>query len=389
MGLIKAVIGSVGGTFADQWKDFLTVPANLEPTAALFPAVPVGTNANRGSNTRGSKAIVTNGSRIIVPEGYGLLLFQEGELTAFADEPGGYIWNSNDLNSLSVFARNSVSRSLVNQSWERFKFGGQPGSQQLALFVNMKELPNNKFGTQSEIYWDDAYFNAQVGALTHGTYSIHIVDPILFVKQFVPARYLQAQDVFDLTDRTNASANQLFSEVIGSLAAAFSTYANGSERGNRIIGIQRDSIGFAASLSHVIEEAYQWKSTRGLAISKVNIVGIKYDENTKELLKSVQRADAMAGTRGNVNLQASVAAGMQSAGESGGAEGILGLGIAAGTVNLATLMQHTPTPVPSASAAEDTSDLVSLLENLRRAFEAGLIDQAEFNAAKAKALGLS
>ena len=33
----------------------------------------------------------------------------------------------------------------------------------------MKELPNNKFGTHSEIYWDDAYFNAQVGAVTHGT----------------------------------------------------------------------------------------------------------------------------------------------------------------------------------------------------------------------------
>lgn len=389
MGLIKAAIGSIGGTFADQWKDFLTVPANLAPTAALFPAVPVGTNANRGSNTSGSKAIVSNGSRIIVPEGYGLLLFQEGELTAFANEPGGYIWNSDDVNSWSVFDRDGVSASLVKQSWERFKFGGHPGSQQLALFVNMKELPNNKFGTQSEIYWDDAYFNAQVGALTHGTYSTYIVDPILFVKQFVPARYLQAQDVFDFTDRMNASANQLFSEVISSLAAAFSIYANGSGRGKRITGIQQDSIGFAESLSQVIEESYQWKSTRGLAISKVNIIGIKYDENTKELLKSVQRADALTGTRGNANLQASVAAGMQSAGESRGAEGIFGLGIAAGTLNLSTFMQHAPTPAPSPSTAERTSDLVAVLENLKRAFDAGLINQAEFDAAKAKALGLS
>lgn len=389
MGLTKAAIVSIGGTFADQWQDFLTIPAHLDPTAALFPAVPTGTNANRGSNTRGSRAIVSNGSMIIVPEGYGLLLFQDGELTAFADEPGGYVWDSNDTNSLSLFARDGISKSLVKQSWERFKFGGQPGSQQLALFVNMKELPHNKFGTQSEIYWDDAYFNAQVGALTRGTYSINIVDPILFVKQFVPARYLQAQDIFDFTDRTNAAANQLFSEVIGSLAAAFSAYANASDRGNRITGIQRDATGFAETLSHVVEEAYQWKSTRGIKISKVNILGITYDENTRELLKSVQRADALDGTRGNVNLQASVAAGMQSAGESSGSEGILGLGIAAGTVNLSTLMQDAPAPAPSASAAEDGSDLVVVLENLKRAFDAGLIDQSEFNAAKAKALGLT
>ncbi len=45
MGLIKAAIGAIGGTLADQWKDFLTVPANIEPTAALFPAVRAGTNA--------------------------------------------------------------------------------------------------------------------------------------------------------------------------------------------------------------------------------------------------------------------------------------------------------------------------------------------------------
>ena len=389
MGLIKAAIGAIGGTLADQWKDFLTVPANIEPTAALFPAVPAGTNGRRGSNTKGSQAIVTNGSRIVVPEGYGLLLFQEGELTAFADEPGGYTWDSDDVNSHSIFAGDKWSTSLVKQSWKRFKFGGRPGAQQLALFVSLKELPNNKFGTRSEIYWDDAYFNAQVGALTHGTYSVNIVDPIMFVKQFVPATYLQTQDVFDFTDRANAAASQLFSEVVSSLAAAFSSYTNDSDRGNRITKIQQDSIGFAKSLSQAVEKAYQWKATRGLAISKVTIIGIEYDEHTKELLKTIQRADALAGTRGNANLQASVAAGMQSAGEEGGAGGILGLGIAAGSVNLSTLMQQAPTAEPSGADAKDGQDLVATLEGLKRALDAGLIDQADFDAAKAKALGLS
>ena len=277
----------------------------------------------------------------------------------------------------------------MEQSWERFKFGGRPGAQQLALFVSLKELPNNKFGTRSEIYWDDAYFNAQVGALTHGTYSVNIVDPIVFAKQFVPATYLQTQGVFDFTDRANAAASQLFSEVVSSLAAAFSSYTNDSDRGNRITKIQQDSIGFATSLSQAVEKAYQWKATRGLAISKVTIIGIEYDERTKELLKTIQRADALAGTRGNANLQASVAAGMQSAGEEGGAGGHPRAGYR-GRVGESLYSHAAGTHSRTFRVdAKDGQDLVATLEGLKRALDAGLIDQADFDAAKAKALGLS
>ena len=395
MGLIKATIGAVGGTFADEWKDFLTVPPGIAPTAALFPAILQGTNAGRGSDTKSSHAIVTNGSKIIVPEGYGLLLFQDGELTAFVDEPGGYIWNSEDPNSQSVFAGDKWSTSLVRQSWERLKFGGRPGSQQLALFVTLKELPNNRFGTQSQIYWDDAYLNAQVGVITHGTYSMRIVDPLLFAKGFVPATYLQALDVFDFTDRQNPASEQLFSEVVGSLAAAFSAYTNDAAREHRITNIQNDSVGFASSLSHAVEENYRWNAVRGLGISNVTIVGIEYDEPTKELLKTVQRADALSGARGNANLQASVASGIQAAGEDGGAQGIVGLGVAAGSVGISSLMQPETPPVASTPpveasgpAAQGGPDLVATLEGLKRALDAGLIEQADYDAAKAKALGL-
>ena len=77
-----------------------------------------------------------------------------------------------------------------------------------------------------------------------------------------------------------------------------------------------------------MEKAYQWRSDRGLAIVKVAIVSIEYDANTRELLKTVQRADALSGARGNSNLQASVAQGIQSAGETGGAAGLVGVGMA-------------------------------------------------------------
>jgi membrane protease subunit (stomatin/prohibitin family) len=382
MGLIQAVAGSIGGALADQWKDFYTVPDGLPPTAALFAAVPRGTNAGRGSNTRGSSNIITNGSKIVVPEGYGLLLFQDGAITGFAAEPGGYEWRSDDLNSKSIFTGGGLVDSLVKQSWERFKFGGQPGSQQAAFFVSLKELPDNRFGTQSEIYWDDGFLNTQVGAVTRGSYTLKIVDPILFVKHFVPASYLQSGQVFDFTDMDNAAAAQLFNEVVSSLAPAFSLYTNDPTKGNRITKLQQDSIGFAQSLSAAVEKAYQWKSDRGLVIVKTAIVSIEYDANTKELLKTVQRADALTGSRGNSNLQASVAAGVQAAGENGGAAGLMGVGMAAGMMGVGNMQQ----PVaPAAPAAEDP---IAKLKKAKEMLDLGLITQADYDALKTKTLGL-
>ena len=382
MGLIQAVTGAVGGMLGDQWKDFYTVPAGLPSTAALFAAVPQGTNAGRGSNTKGSQNIITNGSKIVVPEGYGLLLFQDGKITGFVAEPGGYEWRSDDINSKSIFAGDGIVSPLITQSWERFKFGGQPGSQQAAFFVSLKELPDNRFGTQSEIYWDDGFLNTQVGAVTRGSYTLKIVDPILFVKNFVPASYLQTGQVFDFTDLDNAAAAQLFNEVVGSLAPAFSLYTNDPSKGNRITKLQQDSIGFAKSLSDAVENAYQWKSDRGLVIAKTAIVSIEYDANTKELLKTVQRADALSGSRGNSNLQASVAQGIQSAGETGGAAGLMGIGMASGMMGVGNMQQ------PVAPAAPAADDPIAKLKKAKEMLDLGLITQDDYDALKAKALGL-
>jgi membrane protease subunit (stomatin/prohibitin family) len=392
MGLIQAAAGAIGGTLADQWQDFYTVPDGLPPTAALFAAVPSGTNAGRGSNTRGSSNIITNGSRIVVPEGYGLLLMQDGAVTAFVAEAGAYEWRSDDLQSQSIFSGGGLFDALIRQSWERFKFGGQPGAQQAAFFVSMKELPDNRFGTQSEIYWDDGYLNAQVGALTRGSYTLQIVDPIRFVKGFVPASHLQPGRVFDFTDLDNAAASQLFNEVVSSLAPAFSAYTNDPGKGNRITRIQQDAIGFAQSLSDAVERAYRWKTDRGLVIVKTAIVSIEYDANTRELLKTVQRADALAGTRGNSNLQASVAAGIQSAGENAGVGGVMGMGIAAGSLGgLAGLQQPAtvaPAVAPAATTAPPADDPIARLTQAKKLLDAGLITPADYDAVKAKALGL-
>ncbi|TXJ07165.1 MAG: SPFH domain-containing protein, partial [Aeromicrobium sp.] len=318
-------------------------------------------------------------------------------------EPGGYEWNSEAQDSQSIFAGNGIVSPLITTSWERFKFGGRPAAQQRAYFVALKELPNNRFGTQSEIYWDDAYLNAQVGAVTRGTYTLKISDPILFVKNFLPAKYLEPGQIFDFTDLENDAATQLFNEVVGSLAPAFSMYTNDPSKGNRITKIQQDSVGFAQSLSAAVDQNYQWSTVRGLVIAATAIVAIEYDENTRELLKTVQRADALAGQRGNVNLQASVASGFEAAGENAGTGGLIGMGMAAGATGLSGLQQPVPgvgaqaapaapaapaAEAPAAPAAPAADDPMAQLTKAKEMLDAGLITQEDYDAIKAKALGL-
>ena len=408
MGFIKAFSGALGGTFADQWKDFYGPRQGVPATAALFQAVPQGTNAGRGENYKGSENIITNGSKIIVPEGTALITVQDGQITGMIAEPGGFEFRSDDPNSKSVFSGDGILASTIGQSWERFKFGGQPGSQQLAFYINLKEIPNNKFGTQSEIYWDDAYLNAQVGAVTRGTYTLKIVDPLLFVKNFVPQQYLQPNaPVFDFADMENDAGTELFNEVVNTLSAAFSNYTNDPSRGNRIAKIQGDQVGFAQAMSQAVEDAYQWKSGRGLEIVRTTLAAIEYDEDTKALLSDVKKADALSGARGNSFMQQSVARGMQAVGENGGGAGMafMGMGMQAGSGMMQGMQQPTQTAQnpfinvggqvqqtqPQAQQTQPQAQQVDPYEELKKAKElldAGIITQEDFDAKKKNLLGI-
>lgn len=387
MGFIKAFSGAIGGTFADQWKDYYVPSANMSATTAVVAAVKSGTDNDRGANTKGSENVITNGSKIVVPEGMALVTVQDGQITGVVAEAGGFEFRSDDPNLRSMFAGDGIFASTLSTTWERFKFGGIPAASQLAFYVNLKEIPNNKFGTQSEIYWDDAYLNAQVGCITRGTYSLKITDPILFVKNFLPASYLVAgAPAFDFADMDNEAGNQLFSEVVGTLSAAFANYTNDPAKGNRIAKIQADQIGFAEAMSKAVEDAYKWKTDRGLEIVKTAILAIEYDADTKALLSDVKKADALSGARGNSFMQQSVARGMEAAGENGGSGmAFMGMGVNAGAGVMGAMSQDANA---NANPVSNNNDSYEELKKLKQLLDDGIISQEDYDAKKKQLLGL-
>ena len=80
-------------------------------------------------------------------------------------------------------------------------------------------------------------------------------------------------------------------------------------------------------MAQAVEDAYAWRGDRGLQIVKTAILAIEYDQDTKELMKDVKKADALSGARGNAFMQQAVARGMQAAGENGGGAGMAFMGM--------------------------------------------------------------
>lgn len=391
MGFIKAFSGALSGTFADQWKDFYGPRQGIPATAALYQAVPMGTNAGRGENYKGSENIITNGSKIIVPEQTALITVQDGQITGIIAEPGGFEFRSDDPNSKSIFSGDGLLSSTIGQSWERFKFGGQPGSQQLAFYINLKEIPNNKFGTQEKIRFFDSYLNAQVAVIARGAYSLKITDPLLFVKNFVPTQYLQPDAaIFDFADMDNEAGTQLFDEVIGCLQPALSQYTSDPNKQNSIIKVQSDQLGFAKSLSAVVEEAYQWKSQRGLEIVKVAMTGLDYDETTQKLVDRVAEADAFTGARGNTFMQMSAARGIEAAGQNGSGANMAFMGM--GMNATGSVMQQVQQPTQAQNIEQNqqvsNTDPYEEITKFKKLLDDGIITQEEFDAKKKSLLGI-
>lgn len=399
MGFIKAFTGSLSGTFADQWKDFYVPRSDITATAALFQAVPQSQNNGRGENYKGNENIISNGSKIVVPEGTALITVQDGAVTGLIAEAGGYEFRSNDPNSKSIFSGDGILSSTIGQSWERFKFGGQPGAQQLAFYVNLKPILGVKFGTPTPIYWQDEYLATRAACSARGTYSIQIVDPMLFFKVFVQDMYKQPNSpVFDFDDMDNSEVFDLFNQFSTCLTGAFKRFSLKSKENNMdtIDYVQANLDKFAVTMNEEVENTYHWTTNYGFKIVSVNLQA-DYDTATQKFLEEARQADqeirkaARMGQAYSNNMAGMMAAAsgqaMQSAAanENGAMMGFMGMNMAQQNgSNLMGTVNNMQAQATQQAAEDPTTRLLKMKELL----DAGAISQEEYDKVKAQVLGL-
>jgi membrane protease subunit (stomatin/prohibitin family) len=378
MGLISAGFGAVRGTLADQWLDFLTAPSFDERTL-VAPGVLQVSNNGRGSNTQGSTNIVSDGSRIAVPEGTAVVITDGGGIVSMSTEPGYFIFRNDG--QPSVFAGSGFRRSLILQSWERFKFGGEPGQQQFIYFVNLREIRNQKFGTPGPLPYRDFSLvppgSSQAPVLrvkARGQFSVRIVDPVRFFRNFLPANTRS----YTLAD-TDASA-QLTQEFITAFQAALQSMSRTTD----IASLAAHGPELAAALTNEGGPERSWIERFGLEVVGVAISAIEYDQESRQLMDKYNKGVLLGGGIGNAYAQATVADSALALAEGGGSGTDLiglamGLGAFGGTVS--GLNQ------PTTSAATPTSDPVVVLGQLKAMLNQGLISQDQYSAKQQEILG--
>jgi len=174
MGLIKAAVSAVKGTFGDQ---FLTA----------IQCEDMGNDVLMVKKTN-ENGVIAKGSRIIVEHGQVALLLDNGRVLDATAEPGVYEFD--ESSSPSFFA--GQFGPVFKEMWERFKFGGADAKEQAVYFFNTKEIVDNKFGTPAPIPfqdWSHPIPNQMTNTISpmrveikcFGKYTFKIANPALFM----------------------------------------------------------------------------------------------------------------------------------------------------------------------------------------------------------------
>ncbi len=351
MAFIKAFAGALGSSFANQWLEYMTPPSSMRDQTLIARAVTNNTS-DKTQNTKGNSNIITNGSKIMVPEGTCLVTVENGGITGVIAEPGGYEFVSEGTpESRSIFAGDGFFSSTFGQAAAQFKYGGQPGAQQFAFYINIKPINGLRYGTASPIYYTDKlYDGAQLSFESHGTYTVKVVDPILLVKNFIPTDIISGQGRTQLDlggdDGNDGAEAGLFSNVIDALSTAATVV---SEKGQQINSVRLNKVDFVNAMRVELDGPKNWSTRYGLTLADVNFDYIDYTNESKVLtekrkaqhLENAAEAERInmldADKYAKIKMAEGMAEGISNAGKAGGMN-MMGLAMNVNAMGQATGM---------------------------------------------------
>lgn len=277
MGLIKALTRSVGGTFADQWKEYFycdSIPADVLMTKAHKKV------SGKGGN-KGSDNIITNGSVIAVNDGQCMLIVDQGKVADICAEPGEYIYDVSTEPSLFCGKLGEGIKNVFASIGKRFTFGGEVPKNQRVYFVNTKELIGNKYGTPSPVPFRVVDANVgldiDISIRCFGEYSYRIANPILF--------YTNVCGNVEEDFTREELDGQLKSELMTALQPAFARISG--------MGIRYSALpGHTAEFSEVLNQilSAKWRNLRGIEIVSLGVSSVKASEEDENMIKELQKS---------------------------------------------------------------------------------------------------
>lgn len=344
MGLIKAGMGAIGGTLADQWKEFFYCDAIDKNVLVVKGQKRV---TSRTTNTKGNDNIISNGSGIAVADGQCMIIVEQGKIVEVCAEPGQFTYDTSTEPSLFS---GSLGKSIIETfktMGKRFAYGGDTGKDQRVYYFNTKEIIDNKFGTANPLPFrvvdSKIGLDIDVSIRCNGVYSYKIANPILFYTNVcgnVEQEYTRSE-----------IDSQLKTEFISALQPAFAKLSALEIRPNQVPA-------HAEELSSFMNEALnkKWGELRGLQVVSIAMNPITLPEEDAEMIKQAQRTAIMRDPgMAAATLVGAQAEAMKSAAsnEAGAMTGFLGMGMAmnaGGGMNAQNLYAMAQQQAPAAPA---------------------------------------
>lgn len=319
MGLIKAVTGAIGGTFADQWKEFFYCDSLSNDTLVVKGQKRTG---KRSSNTKATDNIISNGSVIAVADGQCMIIVDQGKVVEFCAEPGEFVYDTSSEPSLFAGNLGSSILGTFKSIGARFTFGGAPGKDQRVYYFNTKEILDNRFGTPVPVMFrvvdSRIGLDLDVSLRCSGVFSYRVVDPILF--------YTNICGNVENAYQKSSIEPQMKSEFIAALQPALAKLSDMELRPNQIVG-------HTTELSNALNEqlSADWGSRRGIEVVNVSFSSVTLPDEDAEAIKKFQQAAVLqnptmaAATLVNAQANAMEAA---ASNQSGAMNGFVGMGMA-------------------------------------------------------------
>lgn len=317
MGLIKSVVSSAKSTFADQWLEFVTLE-NDNNDVLVTRGIVTRTGKNKGDGH-----VISNGSRIAVPEGWAMMIIEQGKVAEFSAEPGEFTYDSGSEPSIFY---GGLGQGIVNsfKQWgDRVKFGGEIPKDTRVYYVNIREIMNNKYGTSTPVPFDDIKYQS-IDIRFYGQFSLKVSDPIVLVKNIIG---------------TTGKNRILISEFMPQLKAEFMSNLTtalvklGYEKNISYNKLPMYQVELNKIMNDILDE--EWNQNRGLVVVSTALESVSVDNETKKKIDEYDKmyfaeqhsqgmmneaiASGIKTAAGNENGMAGVFMGMNAGGMMSGA----------------------------------------------------------------------
>lgn len=336
MGLIKAVLSSTNQVIGDQFKEYVTCP-QVDSSVLVARGI-----VNHGdANKNATEGIISNGSKIVVPAGFAMMIIENGAIKEFSAEPGEFIWDTSSEPSVFEGGFFKGIGDSIRKIGSRITYGGQPAQDQRVYYVNMLNITGNRFGSpDSQVISDPVYGSVEVTFF--GEYSFKVADPTILVAHMVGAN---ANDIVTVDSVVGGQLKLQFGSKVSTCISQLMIENNISFN-----QVQSYKDAVVEKMNGILDDS--WRQQYGLEILDMAL-NINATEESKEIIRTVDAEIAKERRKGQLysenkdGLMAAATADAlrtAAANENGSMMGFMGMNMAAGMGN--TVMGAAQTSAP-------------------------------------------